>query len=112
MEVINIGKKILDDTLSQQDWLILKVEVVDRLYCIVRAIERKNISTIINYKAELNKLIRDFDINLVSQFINELSSDQNLKKYNEIYKNIIHYTNEIYNMEQMKKASLISISYV
>jgi hypothetical protein len=108
MEVNNDSKK----TLSQQDFLNLKVEVVDRLYCIVRAIERKNISTLIDYKTELNKLILDFDINSVSLFITELSSDQNLVKYNEIYKNIIHYTNEIYNMEQMKDASVISISYV
>ncbi len=112
MEVINNGKKILDDNLTQQDLLIFKVEVFDRLYCIIQSIERKKISTNIDYKTELKKLIREFDINSVNLFFTELSCDQNLKKDNEIYKNIIHYSNEINSMKAMKNTSRFSISYV
>ncbi len=111
MEVINIGKKTLFN-ISNEKLLIFKIDVIDMLYSIINSIDKKNIKTEMNYNLELKKLISDFDISKVNILITELRSDMNLQDNEDIYKYIINYSNEIYDMDIMKNASQISISYV
>jgi hypothetical protein len=111
MEVINIGKKTLFN-ISNEKLLIFKIDVIDMLYSIINSIDKKNIKTEMNYNLELKKLISDFDINKVNILITKLRSDMNLQDNEDIYKYIINYSNEIYDMDIMKHASRISISYV
>jgi len=81
--------------MSNKHMEYLRVEVLDRLLCIMHSCNTYNCIPDINHKENINHLLENFTLSQTYTIINDMIKDKTIINYPKIYKNVKAYYNEI-----------------
>lgn len=95
---INLDKNYLD----KNTFMAFREDVLDCFHSIIKSIKDENINTSINYDYLMNTLKNDFNMFNIMIFINEITYDNEFKKYYNSYKTALNYCDEIMEKKIIK----------
>ncbi len=75
--------------------ILFREDVLDYFQSIIKCIDNDSLLPTNNYKDQIDRLIKEFNLINIINFIHTLIEDKQLKKNEEIYKLIVNYSNEI-----------------